>query len=184
MSASITSLFACELEQGSHQFAPSSQGRDRGTGAVASWLRTAVSRLQTVLPISPTRTGQRHEGGAGVAARDIAAAAPTVRRIASPPRCRMCGTRGTRRVCATCATLGFIERGCGCVERPDGSRYACDAAIERGLDTPLPGDAEYGPSVRAAFDAWADAASAPSDRCAGHTTTFSDATWERLWSQR
>lgn len=184
MSTSITSLFAFELEQGSHQFAPSTQNRDRGTGSVASWLRTAVSRLEMVLPPSPTRTGQRHEGGTGVAARDIAGAAPTVRRIESAPRCRMCGTRGTRRVCATCATMGFIERGCGCVERPDGSRYACDTAIERWLDTPFPGDAEYGPSVRAAFDGWADAASDPSERCACNTTTFSDANWERLWSQR
>ncbi len=184
MSASLTSLFSFELEQGSHQFTPSTHDRDRGTGSVAVWLRTAFSRLETVLPFSPTRTGQRYEGGTRVAARDIGGAAPTVRPIASAPRCRVCGTGGTRRVCAPCATVGFIELGCGCVQRPDGRRYACDAAIERCLDRPLADAAEYGPSVRAAFDAWADAASDPSAGCPGNTSPFFDANWERLWSQR
>ncbi len=168
MSASVTSPFALELRQGSPTGAPSSTVRDRGTGPVASWLRTAFSRFRT----APRRTPQ-----------DIGAAAPVVGGMAAAPGCRMCGTPGTRRVCATCATTGFIELGCGCVQRPDGSRYACDDAVERWLDTPLPGDVDYDPSVGSACDAWADAAR-ESGVCAGHMTSFRDASWEQVWSRR
>ena len=182
MSDSITSLFDFELRQGAHQFAPSTKGRDGGLDAVASWLRTA---LDTVLPNDPNRARERDEPETAVATVNIAGARPTVRRIESAPRCRMCGTRGARRVCATCATSGFIELRCGCVERPDGSRYACDAAIDRWLDEPLVCDAGYGPAVRSAFAAWADAATVSSESCALSTATEDDENGrQRLWSQR
>lgn len=178
MSNSITSLFDFELRQGSHQFAPPTKGRDRGLDAFASWLRKA---LDTVLPIDRNRAGERDEPATAVASGNIAGAKASVRRIESAPRCRMCGTRGARRVCATCATAGFIELRCGCVERPDGSRYACDAAIDRWLDGALVGDAAYGPAVRAAFATWADAATVSTESCALSSATEDG---ERLWSQR
>src|SRR5215203_3849986 len=184
MSDSITSPFSFELRQGSHRLAPWPKVRDGGTDPAASWLRTAFSRVRTVVRITSSRRQDRHQPGTHMARRDIGAAPPVVRPIESAPRCRMCGTRGTRRVCGTCATTGFIELSCGCVQRPDGSRYTCDAAVERWLDAPLVGDAEYAPSVQAAFDAWADAAGDQFEDCSGHTAPFGDANWERLWSQR
>ena len=163
----MTSLFSAELGQGTHALTTSTKVRDRGTGPVAAWLRTALSRFQPDQP-------------AALARRDMVAAT-RVRHIDSAPRCRMCATRGTRRVCATCATAGFIELHCGCVQRPDGSRYACDAGVERWLETLLPGDVGFDPTAASAFKAWADAASASGD-CS--VTSFRDANWERLWSQR
>ena len=153
MSASGPSPFAFELLQGSHGLTPSSEDRDRATGPIASWLRSAFSSIRTVLPLSPARTSQRPDAGTGASVRDTAV------RQESRPRCRLCGTGGARYVCATCATKGFIELRCGCVERPDGTRYSCDAAIERWLDAPFAWRRLYGPCVQEGVDTWADAGS-------------------------
>jgi len=122
-----TSLF----ERGWYAPRRSSNLSDGAVAAVASWLYKPVAILRGVitarpLPRNRTRPGTRvrtaNDGGSG-----------------ADGRCRFCRAHSTQRVCAACASAGFTEMRCGCVERPDGTRYSCDALIEKWIDTPFAG---------------------------------------------
>lgn len=98
--------------------------------------------------------------------------------------CRQCGKSATRRVCATCATEGFIELQCGCIERPDGTRSSCDVSVHVSDPRPMGSGHCYSAAVYASFGAWADAASkSPDVHRAVHRPNSTE--WrERAWSLR
>lgn len=137
-------------------------GHGTVSGTLESWVELALSMWRVARQAASNlsaRTASRtsyldQSIWEFVAAVPVDTVAPA---RASQRSCRLCAKPGRRRVCAQCATVGFIELGCGCVERPDGTRYSCEASVHLG-EAPIASGLIHGHGIQAAFHAWVDAA--------------------------
>ena len=162
------------------QSLPKSSG-GRGFGAAALRITAAIAGWAK----ARRAHGTAAPGSTASERKPVLDATDSVSETGSQPRtaCRRCGIQGTRRLCAACATEGFIELRCGCIERPDGTRDSCDVSVHIADPRPMANGHCYSPAIYAAFGAWVDAASeAANDRRAVNTNSTD---WrERAWSLR
>lgn len=162
-----------------------------GLGAIVSWITTALSAWPRAREEDPSLRAIRTSGATHIDTDIWDRKADVPDRTVAPSSgpqvsCRMCARPGRRRVCAQCATVGFIELGCGCVERPDGTRYSCDAAVHLCEARPIGPAQTHNNAVYAAFVGWVDAANeSANDTSSRGSFPKNHANWrERAWSQR
>ena len=137
----------------------------RTNGAGAFLRRKGASKISAIIRenwISARRDATGRPDVA-IAARSVPTAAVAASTGSDPlVTCCRCGTAGKRRVCSDCATSGYIELRCGCVERPDGTRHSCNTEVYLS-DGRTFTNGHYGGAVYNAFAAWCNAAGQPNE---------------------
>ena len=155
--------------------------RGRGLAAIVRRITATLAGWAQGRPAHRNATTDFTASKQDLPVRDAATVAEAGSRL--PIACRRCGIQGARHLCAACATEGFIELHCGCIERPDGTRDSCDVSVHIADPRPMADGYCYSPAVYAAFGAWADAASETGNDRRAVNTTSTD--WrERAWSLR